>query len=433
MIPRSALDNLFFLLESAQTPMHFGALVQLGAGAEPERIRRLLSHRAARVPTLRLVAAGDGWATQRRLHTSALIEPRRITGDAALRRFIDERMGQPLPSGEPAWHIDIIQNDVDGRVSLLVRMHHALADGVAASRLLASLADPQHRARARPKRPRDSRHGTGARHATTLGEVAAQLDGIATWFAPHTPFNRRVTSQRTLAWQPLSQGKIHEAARRLHASPNDVAVAACAGGLRAYLRGLHALPARSLVAALPISLHLRDGGGQGNRLAGMTCQLGTDLRNSSARLHLIRRQTFRAHRRHLEGRPHALMDLTAWLPATGVRAAAGLLALTPIADRFTPLFNLVITHVPGIADTFTLGGADIEAIYPFTPLFHGIGLTLALFGCGPTLGLGLTGCPATTPHLWQLSRAVREALDELLDAARSAGSGNSDARPGPGC
>lgn len=432
MIPRSALDNLFFLLESAQTPMHFGALVQLGAGAEPERTRRLLSHRAARVPTLRLVAAGDGWSTQRRLHTSALIEPRSVTGNASLRRFVDERMGEPLPSGEPAWHIDVIQNNVDGRVSLLVRMHHALADGVAASRLLASLADPRQSARAQPRRPRDKPRN-GARDATTLGEVAAQLQGIDTWLAPPTPFNRRVTRQRTLAWQPLSQSKIHEAARRLHASPNDVAVAACAGGLRAYLHGLHALPARSLVAALPISLHLRDGGGQGNRLSGMTCRLGTDLGDPSARLRLIRRQTFRAQRRHLEGSPHALMDLTAWLPATGVRAAAGLLALTPIADHVAPLFNLIITHVPGIADTFTLGGADIEAIYPFTPLFHGIGLTLALFGCGPTLGLGLTGCPATSPHLWQLSRAVSEALDELLDAARSAGSGSHDARGGHRC
>lgn len=423
MIPRSALDNLFLLLESTQTPMHVGALVPLAPGAESDPIRRLLTRRAARLPTLQLVRGRRGWVRAPHLQIASHVESVDIDDTHALTKLIGARMSSPLPAERPAWHIDVIEDKGGGRISLFLRIHHALADGVAASRLLAALADrgPSDAIGSGRQVPQTVEHGLVARSRQAMRGVAQQLSDIDTWLAPSTPFNRRLAGERELAWLPLPRAAIHDTARRLHASPNDVAVAACAGGLRTYLSQLDALPPRSLIATLPVSLqlHARDTHG-GNRLSAIACRLGTDLDDPVKRLRLIRKQTFHAQRKHLTGAPHAFMNLAALLPGPAVSLAAGVLALTPFADHLSPLCNLIITNVPGERRTLTLGGWAIEGVYPFTPLFHGIGLVIALFGCGSTIGLGLTGSAATTPQLRDLVVAINEAQRELEHAARRA-------------
>lgn len=423
MIPRSALDNLFLLLESAKTPMHVGALVPLAAGAEPASVRRLLMSRAARIPTLSLIQAGRSWVRARHLRVAAHVQPIRIDDADTLRQFIGARMAKPLPTERPAWHIDVIEEGGDHRISLFLRIHHALADGVAASRLLEALADrpTAGAARAGAHTPQALERGLVTRGSSAVRGMAQQLNEIDTWLAPSTLFNRRLTGGRELAWLPMSRNAIHETARRLRATPNDVAVAACAGGLRTYLKELEALPSRSLLAALPVSLQLRKPDvSSGNRLSAILCRLGTDLDDSLERLRLVRKQTFHAQKRHLTGSPHALMDLATLLPSPAVTLAAGVLAFTPFADYLSPLCNLVITNIPGPRRTLSLGGSTIEAVYPFTPLFHGIGLVIGLFGCGSTIGLGLTGSPSTTPRLARLAEAIKQAQCELTHAARSA-------------
>lgn len=429
MITRSALDNLFLLLESPNTPMHVAALVPLARGAEPAHIRRLLMHRCARLPTLHLLPTANGWTEQVDLHPSRHIRISEVDNARALRRLASARMAEALPAQQPAWHIDVMHQTDEDRVSLFFRLHHALADGVAASLLLRALAD-QHATRT-PPAPSQMEVTAPSRSPLQRGlgvlrASAGQLVSLPTWRAPPTPFNRRVGHARELAWTRLSRRSVYATARQLGATPNDVVVAACAGGLRAYLARRHALPAQSLVAALPISLWLHGQPAQGaNRLSGMACALGTEIADPRLRLQHIRRQTWRARRRDFSAEPRALMDLAALLPPPLISAAAGALAVTPLAEHLRLVFNLIITHVPGTASRLTLGGAALQAVYPFTPLFHGIGLVIGVFGCGDSLDVGLTGTPDTTRQLQMLADAIRTAQRELAQSAAGDSAGES--------
>ncbi len=426
MIARSPLDNLFLLLESSSTPMHVGALVPLTGEVDTARLRRVLLNRCARQPTLRLVPGQAQWQTVGTLHTGKHIEVTEVENGDAMRRFASMRMASALAAGRPAWHIDIIRQADSGRTALFLRLHHALADGVGASRLLRALSDQpaaRHREPTRADMPAPQRSAV-ERGLGVLRATARQLVALPSWRAPATPFNRRIGCERQLAWTRLPRHEVYETARRLNASPNDVVVAACSGGLRTYLQQQDALPGDSLVAALPISLRLHGLPARGaNRVSGMACTLGTDMADPLQRLRSIRRQTWRARRHEFRDDPQALMDLASLLPAPVVTAAAAALAVTPLAERLRAVFNLIITHVPGTSARLSLAGSPIEAAYPFTPLFHGLGLVIAVFGCGEFLDVGLTGSMATTPALATLADGIGVAGHNLWELATDAAHG----------
>src|SRR5919112_493701 len=76
-------------------------------------------------------------------------------------------------------------------------------------------------------------------------------------------------------------------ARASGATLNDVVLAMCSGALRSYLLELDALPDRPLVAMVPVSLKLREGGhasAEGNALGTIMVSLATDLADAGDRL-----------------------------------------------------------------------------------------------------------------------------------------------------
>jgi hypothetical protein len=63
-------------------------------------------------------------------------------------------------------------------------------------------------------------------------------------------------------------------------------------------------------------------------------------------------------------------------------------------------------------------GAEVKAMYPLGPIFHGSGLNITVMSLRGTLDVGLISCPELLPDLWDMADDFRVALDELLDATR---------------
>ena len=59
---------------------------------------------------------------------------------------------------------------------------------------------------------------------------------------------------------------------------------------------------------------------------------------------------------------------------------------------------------------------DTHGYYPVPFLTPGGGINLSLWSYREQLCFGILGCPDKTGDLWQLSRYVAEAVDELSDA-----------------
>ncbi|MYV51431.1 wax ester/triacylglycerol synthase domain-containing protein, partial [Streptomyces sp. SID3212] len=157
------LDLAFWHLESADHPMHLGALAVFTAapGTTPgEGVPELLATRAAAVPRLRmrvrdvlLPVGGAAWAVDKDFdvhrHVRVLPLP---AGDFAVQAELlaGELMERPLERGVPPWEMYVLTPADPGpeaapergrRFAVLVKMHHALADGMRAVAIGAGIFD----------------------------------------------------------------------------------------------------------------------------------------------------------------------------------------------------------------------------------------------------------------------------------------------------
>ncbi|GGU87459.1 wax ester/triacylglycerol synthase domain-containing protein [Lentzea flava] len=144
----SPLDTAFLALERL-APMHLGALAILDS--TPASLADLLADRAGAVPRLRqrpeaqLIPPGamawtetPGFDARRNIHTHRL-----VLGDwAELSALTSQLMSEPLSLSAPLWELHLIEGLDEGRIVLLVKLHHALCDGRGALRLGAALLDP---------------------------------------------------------------------------------------------------------------------------------------------------------------------------------------------------------------------------------------------------------------------------------------------------
>jgi hypothetical protein len=168
----SADDAHILGVESAVITGHTLKLVVLEPGAGPLDIDALQAAVATRLPT-------QPRATQR-VDTSGP-EPRWVQagefniGDHVRRRTtpncvsradlwkaVSELMSEHLDRGRPLWTFDVIGPLADGSEAIAVRIHHAMADGIAGVRFLHAVLwdphpEPPERARARPGRPSGDR------------------------------------------------------------------------------------------------------------------------------------------------------------------------------------------------------------------------------------------------------------------------------------
>src|SRR5262249_31354043 len=63
-------------------------------------------------------------------------------GEAELEELASRLLSQVLDRRKPLWEIHVVEGLRDGRGALIVRIHHALADGVAGAALLRVMLDP---------------------------------------------------------------------------------------------------------------------------------------------------------------------------------------------------------------------------------------------------------------------------------------------------
>ena len=66
------------------------------------------------------------------------------------------------------------------------------------------------------------------------------------------------------------------------------------------------------------------------------------------------------------------------------------------------------------ADKLYCLGAEIRALYPLGPIFHGSGLNITVMSLSGKLNVGLISCPQLVDDLWALADRFEPALDELL-------------------
>ncbi|MUL66204.1 diacylglycerol O-acyltransferase [Mycobacterium sp. CBMA 234] len=440
----SAVDTMFYRMESERTPMHIGALLtfRLPDSAGPDYVRTLYDAFCGLsfLPFPFDSQVTDGllpeWNTVQpdpdyHVRLSALPYP---GSEADLGKLVARLHANPLDMRRPLWEAHFIEGLSGGRFAMYFKAHHCAVDGMGAintiKKWLSTEPDryvPLSEAGPKAEVPDRNRVASVAYelwNRTTDGvtgsaELVKNLVGMiggdnshvgATLRTPRAPFNAALTPQRRLAVEVLELARLKGVAKATDTTVNDVTLAVCGSALRRYLDEQGELPEETLTASVPVGWE-RDEDTL-NAAAGFVCPLATTESDPVERLKVINAGTTRGKKELLAMSPNALNSYTLMglLPLT-IGQKTGALTKIP------PLFNLTVSNVVLTKEPLYLGGAQLELIAPVSFLCDGYGLNITLVGYTDKVILGFVGCRDTMPHLQRLAIYAREALDELEQAA----------------
>jgi diacylglycerol O-acyltransferase len=350
-------------------------------------------------------------------------------GEAALLLACEELRRRRLDRSRPLWEMWFLPGLPQGRVGLFIKLHHAIADGVAGVAALAAFVDlipdppttsappwtpepiPSTRELAADNARRRLRElhraFTGLDHPvdtvrTALRGWPALREVLSAEHDPPTSLHRQVGWHRGFALVRSDLDLVKRIAHAHGAKVNDVLMAVLAGGLRALLlaRGERA-DGRVLRAAVPVSLHReRPGQARGNLDGMMAVPLPVGEPDDARRLRLIAADTAELKRKH---RPQGGM-LFRNIPIQ--RALLRLAAHQRVMSTYA-------ANVPGPPVRLYFAGAPLLEVFPMVPLLGNISIGVGALSYAGQFNLTLVADLDACPDLDVAAEGARRSLDAL--------------------
>jgi WS/DGAT/MGAT family acyltransferase len=370
---------------------------------------------------------------------------------ASFASLTDAAFSVPLDRKRPLWQVLLAPLLEDGRVGMVAKLHHAMADGLAAVDfavlLFDSSPDPVHAEPGEEWRPKpepgrvelavEALAGTAGdmfgvarragrfavsprRQATKLAEtvtrVAAVIRDDMLSAAPVSAVNVPIGPQRTLVRHRAEMSAIRRAGRRPRLAGgvtgeritvNDVYLAAVAGALRtvALRRGEVPQPLKVMVP-----VNLRDesehGGDGGNRIAFSFIELPLHVATAEARLIRVHEATVAFKRSQRPAGSHAMLSAIGLLPDP-LKSLAARFAASPRA------YNVTISNIPGPRDPLYMLGARLHEAYPVVPLSEDHALSVGVFGYLDHAHFGFYADPRALPDVGELPAAISAEIRAL--------------------
>lgn len=327
-------------------------------------------------------------------------------------RTVSVLMSEHLDHNRPLWTFDLIGPLDDGREAIAVRIHHAMADGIAAVRFLDAVLWDLH---PEPPADKEARPGVGSAPAHPRLAESLRMPGAVRRELGHpgsrSPFDRPITGSRALAFTvaPLAELKAIGASRPGHATVNDALLAVVAGGLRAWLGAGGAAP--HLHAQVPVSLHHRDeqAGDLGNRDSFINVDLPLGEPDPLVRLDLVSAET--SKRKRL-GDAQELYDLFHGLGRVKYLGNA-----VQRLARSAREFSVSISNVPGPASPVSVARRRVQHLFSSSEPATHHALRISAISCAGDIGIGLCTDPQALPDIARLAEAIENSYAELRDAA----------------
>jgi WS/DGAT/MGAT family acyltransferase len=261
------------------------------------------------------------------------------------------------------------------------------------------------------------RAARGAQRLLGRGRIVGHVDMTP----PRTSFNGRVSAHRRFAFGQLGLDRVKRIKNEYGCTVNDVVVALCAAAVRRWLLEHDELPDEPLVAQVPVSVRREEQRGTfGNRILLMTAPLFTNVEDPLERLRLTHEALAQMKERHRALPADLLQDANQFIPPALFSRAARLTFSLSASKRSRPLWNLVVSNVPGPQFPLYMAGARLEAQYPISVVTDGMGLNITVMSYCGELNFGIVSDREQMPDVWSLIEWLREATDELEPSGPSA-------------
>ena len=243
-------------------------------------------------------------------------------------------------------------------------------------------------------------------------------ENLVSMMSPPTILNKSISSERSFAGVSIPLSRAKALARQAGGKLNDVVLALASGVVRRYLLQQGALPAKSLTAAVPISLREEGNTDANNQVFGMICAIASNVEDPKARLEAIIAQSTKA--KEMSHPLRALMPQVSNISLLGAPIVVQILALlysrSSLSDVLPPAANITVSNVPGPRQTLYAAGAELLHIFPVSISTHGIALNITVQSYRDQLDFGFIAGANIIPHVQVLCDMLPEEF-AVLEAA----------------
>ena len=377
------------------------------------------------------------------IHRIALPAP----GDhSVLQAMVSDLMSMQLDLAKPLWHFHVIEGYEGGRSVLLVRLHHAIADGIALVQVLLAMADTERDAPAGGEAPAQRKPrgwsplapvvrparaalkltqrtvGTAVKTGVTVvrnpeylvdmartGSDVALTTGRVLLMAPdpQTVYKGKLVVRKTAAWSdPIPLDEVKLIGRAVGGTVNDVVMSAATGAMRRYMLS-RGEPVKDLNFRAVIPFNLRKPSRRielGNKFGLVFLSLPIGIADPVDRL------------RELKQRMDALKDTAEPIVTFGILGLIGLLP-NRLEDIVVEIFGkkgtLVMTNVPGPRQQLYLAGAPIGEMMFWVPQSGRLGLGISILSYNNQVMIGVASDSSLVPDPETIVAGFHEELEAL--------------------
>lgn len=385
------------------------------------------------------LGSGPVWETyddfDPELHFHRLGLPGR--GDqAALEEVVSDLCVAPLDPARALWDVFLLEGFGEG-CAVLVRMHHAIADGIALARVMlsltdsdgqplpsAGLAEPVHRLSGPLGAIADVAHAgrAVAREAVGTALHPSRVAGVARTAAddartlarvllarpdPPTSLKGEAHVAHRVAWSaPVSLRTVKRIGRATGTTVNDVLMSAVTGAVGDHLRSagdrvdeIHALVPfnlRALDEPLPRDL--------GNRFGLVLFALPVGAEDPLERLAAVHERMDAIKHSHEGQIAYGIIDALGRAPMA-------------VEDRMIDFFSakstMVITNVPGPSRTVSFAGTPVRGVLVWAPCSGSVGMSVSIFSYAGKVTVGFLTDAGLVPEPGRLASGFVRHLRAL--------------------
>ncbi len=367
--------------------------------------------------------------------------------DRPLLRIAEQMAEQDFDRNRPLWEMALVQGWDGDRSAVIIKLHHAITDGVGGMAMAASLFDltrePSRGLGAMPPEPTPDVLGlpgrivNGTRFAVnaayqrgraltggTIGLVERVVADPGESAVSGAAFAQSVTRLLAPASEPLSplmHGRslsvqlaviqvpfkpFKAAAKIVGATLNDTYMAAVGGGVAAYHEA-HNAPCEYVRVNMPVNMRTSSDDTAGNRWVPARFPMPIDSGDAATRIRRLSPLLMQARTE-----PALVVSDTIYRLLTALPQSAA----TSVASGMMKGCDLAITNVPGPPIALYASGAEVQAIVPFAPK-GGAAANLGLMTYNGTAYVGINVDTRAIPDPGVFLECIRAAFDEVLAIA----------------
>ena len=444
--PMAPVDTTWLRMDRPANPMVITGVLILEGPVNLNALEQTLAERMLAIPRFRQRIETHGlehaWVDDPDLDPGRHVRRTRLPGKgdrAELEKFVGRLASEQIDKAHPPWQMHIVER-YEGGAAVIVRIHHAIADGIALIGVMLSLTDAADEQGLRHSDHYDRDNGgswlfgavpkllrkgldvpveawrEAVELASTPTETLRKGVGVAAELAyllmmpddTRTRFKGKPRGAKRVAWtDPIKLPEVKVVSKVLGCSVNDMLLAAVAGALNNYLAAqgdsTKGVEVRALV---PVNLRRRsDMNKLGNSFGIVAVELPVGLDNPLARVAEVHRR-MEALKSSLE--PPVTLGL---LTALGY---APRIVQDKLFDLLLSRATTVMTNVPGPQHPLHMAGALIRQIMFWVPQSGDIGMGVSILSFNGHVQFGLMTDAALVPDPQAIIDRFRPEFEQLL-------------------